>query len=209
MGQSQGEISIKELLKLKPKFIIIISRFGIRSSRVEDVLQDFFLKILRQSDKDGKSYLERYDGSTTLATYLYKPLQNLCMTLKTRENSRGGMAITTAARLEEAPLREADFDGSVVYLENFMTSGSAIEDELLAYQLLAIAKERYSNYTSKSEKGLPRSVYMTVLLMYNGLTKAQTARLLNVSSTFVDSQLKKFQNDAEVLKLKKEWIEFR
>ena len=209
--KQQAEIPLQELIKLKPKFVTIISHFGIRSYTVQDILQDFFLKILRQSERDGLNYLERYDGSSTLATWLYKPLQNLCKTLKTRENSKRGLAITTAAKIEEAPEREQDFDGSTLYLENFKPSEEAdVSDLLLAKQLLDIAKRRYSNYSSQSEKrNLPRSVYVIVQFLYNGLTKAQVARVLEVSSTYVDTQVRRFQNDPEVLKLKEEWLASR
>ena len=141
------QLTIKDLLGLKSKFLTIISRFQINSMDKEDVLYEFIFKMLKQSDKDGSNYLERWDGSTALTTWFYKPLQNLCYSIKTRENSVGGLAINSAARLEESAEREVEFDGSTLYLENYLSSNQEdISSNLLVKQLLEIAKIRFSTY---------------------------------------------------------------
>lgn len=200
-------MDVKDVLHLKQKMLSIITKYSIKSMLPEDILQEYYLRIFRQSDKDGKSYVERYDGSSTFATWLYKPLQNLCKTIKTRENSDAGKALLEAKVLEEAPEKEDDFNPDTLYLEHFVSSSINLEDELLATQLLEVAKQNFSSYHSTSPKGMPRSIYAIVLMTAKGFTKAEIARILDVSATFVDSQLKKFLQDKEVLIIKQEYLD--
>lgn len=206
MAGLNRSLTVKDMLSLRQKFLTIISRFQITSMTNEDVLYEFYYKMLRQSEKDGLNYLERYNGTTALTTWFYKPLQNMCYSLKTRENTVGGLAINSATPLEEAPEKEIDFDGSIIYLENLNVGQTDIAAQLMAYQLLDIAKNRFAGYCSTSSKGLPRSPYYVVKCLYNGLNKAQTANVLEVSTTFVDSLLKKFLGDPEVVRIKEEYM---
>ena len=152
------------------------------------------------------SYVERYDGSSTFATWLYKPLQNLCKTIKTRENSEVGKALIEAKYLEEAQENENVADLDTLYLENFNIDEQSLEDsvsnQILANQLLEIAKRNFSTYHSKSDRGVPRSVYAVVLMTAKGFSKAEIARIMDVSATFVNTQLNKFLQDKEVLGIK-------
>ncbi len=208
MELNNHEFTVADMLQLKPKFLTIIRRYQITSFTAEDILGEFFYKMLRVSDKDGKNYLTRYNGTTTRSTWFYRPLQNLCFTLKTRENSKGGQAVAHALTIQESPERETEFDGTTLYLENFESSNQTdLVSVLMARQLLDIAKDKYSGYHSCSSKGVPRSIFTAVKYLYAGLTKAQIARSLEVSPTFIDSQLKKFMNDKEVLAIKAEYAQ--
>ena len=205
-----SQLTVEDMLRLKPKFMTIISRYQISSMSVEDVLSEFFVKMLRPSQKDGKNYLQRYDGSTALSTWFYRPLQNMCNTMKTRENSRGGRAITKAARIEEAPEKEVDFDGTTLYLENFESNGQLdMAAYLMGRQILRIAKDKYSSFSSLSETGIERSIFKMLFFLYNGLNKAQVARVLQVSTTFVDQKIKEFLKDSEVQAIRREYFQDR
>ena len=198
-------LQVKDMLALKQKFMTIVTRFQIKSLTTEDVLYDFYLKMLRPSEKDGLNYLERYDGSTALTTWFYKPLKNMCFSIKQREKSVGGQSINNAASIEEAPEKETEFDGSVLYLENFNAGQPSLEAVCMANQLLEIARIRYSDHRSTSSKGYPRSPFFVVKCLNNGLSKAQIAKVLECSTTFVESLLKKFLADAEVISIKQEY----
>lgn len=203
---SNNTLTLKDLMGLKSKFLTIISRYRIVSRAKEDVLYDFYYKMLKPSEVDGKNYLERWNGTTALSTWFYKPLKNYCYSLKQRELSKGGLSITHAASIVEASEREQEFDGTVLFLENHAVAQPDVSDTILVHQLLDLAKAKYSSCHSRSSKGYPRSPYFVVACLYNGLTKAQTSTILEVSTTFVDSLLKKFMRDVEVQQIKQEYI---
>lgn len=207
MPRVERELTLKDMMSLKPKFLTIISRYQIASESTEDVLNDFILKMLKPSENDGLNYLQRYNGSTTLSTWFYKPLKNLCYSIKQRENSKGGSAIVHAARVEEASERDEEFDGSALFLENYSFGERDITSDLMVSQLIDIAKDKYAGCHSRSTKGYPRSPYFVVCCLYNGLTKAQTSKVLEVSTTFVESLLNKFLKDKQVIQIKEEYLE--
>lgn len=207
MPNEVKQLTYRDLMKLKQKFLTIISRYQITSMSKEDILYEFYYKMLRPSDSDGLNYLERWNGSTTIATWTYRPLKNLCYSIKQKENSKGGMPLTHAASIEESSDREEEFDGSTLFLENYNFGQCDLTSNLMVSQLINIAKERFSGFHSSSSKGYPRSPYFVLVATYNGLSKAQIAKILEVSTTFVDSLLKKFLRDDEVQRIKAEYTD--
>jgi len=194
-------VSLEDALKLESKFLTIVRGFFIQSFDPIDVVHEYYLKIVRVSDKDGKTYLERYDGSTTHATWLYGPLLNLCRSIKTRENSDAGRKLSSALRIDEVAKSEDQYSSKkYLFLDKHVSTNSSeeVEMELILNQLTEIAEAKFSKFSSTNSLGVPRSIYQIFLYLKTGMPKSEIAETLEVSKTFIDKQVKQFLSCAEV-----------
>ena len=203
-----GKLSYEDVYAYKRKLMTAISCYHIESLNAEDIFSEFMLRIMTPSKRDGLTYLERWDGqSSTPATWLYGALRNLCNTIKTRECTRGGEAITHASSIRQTFDKE-DENGlnticvSTILVDNHEDS----ESKLIADQIIKIAAERYSTFSSRSSSGIERSPFTVIKYMSEGYSRSEIADILEVSTTFIASLIKRLLSDPQIRSLQLEYL---
>lgn len=192
-------ITVKDVLALKQKFITTINSYRIKSYDTQDILQEYYSRIFAISPKDLRNYVQRYDGSSTIATWLYGPLKNLCYSIKTRENTKGGLAISNAIKITQT--KEDDSDEPSLSSSVIPAVDLSAEDTVEAAQIMEIIERDYSGFNSKSSTGIERSPAKVIELIMQGYTKAEIAEKMEVSQTFINFLVKKLRKDVNLLKI--------
>lgn len=202
-----GRLTYEDVLSRKRKLMTAISCYHIESIQPEDIFSEFVCRIMTPSKKDGLNYLERWDGSSsTPASWLYGALRNLCNTIKTRECTRGGEAVTHASSIRQKFDEEDENGLNTICVSTILVDNGDDDDaRFIAEELMKIAAERYSTFSSKSSAGIERSPFIVLKYMLDGYSRSEIAELLEVSTTFIASLIKKILNDPQVRVLQSEY----
>lgn len=180
------------------KFETAIKQYHIKSSSIEDIKNDIFLKLIKTN------YVGKYDESKgAVSTYLYKFVNNHMKKVWRRENmTRAGKAFGKALSIENSPSDNVQFSESgnkILFLDLFKTSN--MEDEyhrtIFVQRLMEeLDRPKFSRFRSTGPTGLPRSIKEVVKLILKGYTMPEIASkdLMDTSYTWVRTRLLKLQS---------------
>lgn len=147
---------------------------GFRGSDIDDAVQDVFMTLL------ASNYIERYNGSTTFATYFWLPVQRRLWTHKKQMSRRDDHDSLDAQLGDEDDRTLAD-----------KIPSKPIEEPSFIDEILEGVPDTYSTVSPKGEK---RSLRLVARLLSQGWSKTEIAEYLGTSKTWITQCVKRLQD---------------
>jgi len=168
---------------------------------VEDIVADIFTKLIspcedeRQADKLGTNYLERYNGTTQVSTYLYGIAHNIC---RKKLKSERGRNYKNQMSIDTSP-GDAEITGSTLFLDLFVTDPGTdnLEFKYSVEQIFRRLEEHpaFTKAHTFSSTGEPRTIKVIVQYLYKGYSPKEIATQLEVSPNWVYKMIKRLADD--------------